>query len=128
MGLGFISAASPLPLVFAEFRGVEGFAGVFELAVDGPDGPAVLPLGPDEYARLGGPYNLRNAYGAAIAGAPMLTGPQEQAMVRSVLDYALCPGGPIADELPEGVRVRALVVTSKTIGSDLRVEVPVSCP
>lgn len=128
-GLGFISAASPLPLVFSSFRGVEGFAGVFELQIEGPGGAETVTLSPDHYRRLGGPYNLRNAYGAAIAGAPMLTGDDEQAMVDSVLRYALCPGGPIRAELGAGddVAVAALIVTSKTAGSELRHVVPIEC-
>ncbi|MFT6400167.1 MAG: hypothetical protein ACJAYU_004937 [Bradymonadia bacterium] len=81
VGGGFISAASPLPLVFSESRGVEGFAGEFRVRVDTLQGPSTITLTSEHYARLGGPYDLRNAYGAAIAGAPILAAPEERAMV-----------------------------------------------
>lgn len=126
VGLGFITAASPLPLVFSSFRGVEGFAGRFAVEVRGPDGVAEVELNPALYRQLRGPYNLRNAYGAAIAGAPMLDAPGERAMVESVLRYALCPGGPLIAVLGD-VQAQALIVTSRTRGDDRRTVVPIRC-
>lgn len=126
VGLGFITAASPLPLVFSSYRGVEGFAGRFEVEVRGPAGTSTVELTPALYRQLRGPYNLRNAYGAAIAGAPMLTAPAERAMVDSVLRYALCPGGPLIAVLGD-VQAQALIVTSRTAGDDRRTVVPIRC-
>ena len=129
VGLGFISCASPLPLVFSSFRGVEAFAGVFEIDVEGPEGSDRLTLTPALYKQLAGPYNRRNAYGAAIAGAPMLDSDREQLMVRTILNYGFCPGGPLLSEmgLGEHTKVLRLVVSSKTAGEEREWMVPIEC-
>lgn len=98
IGLGFISASSPLPLVFSQFRGVEGFAlsYIIDYQVDGSW--KKLKISPEVYAQLAGPYNRRNVFGAAMAGAPMLTGKKESRLIKRLHKYSLCDG-PLAKEL-----------------------------
>jgi len=123
--LGFISTASPLPLVFAEFRGVEGFANEFEIEIDGTK----TVITPAIYGMLTGPYNRRNVYGAAIAGAPMLTNANEKRMVSSILEYGLCGNGPLIQEfgLNPSVDYIKIHVRSKSSPSSGKWTIYVNC-
>ena len=59
-----------------------------------------LQLTPDIYGRLQGPYNRRNAYGAALSYGPVLSAnPLTQPMFASVSRYALCGRAPLLREL-----------------------------
>lgn len=100
-GLGFATAASPAPKVFTTVRGMEVFAQEFVLGWEDPEGrPRELILTPEIYARVEGPYNRRNAYGAALAAAPvLLENPTTAPMCRSVLTHALDDRAPLLDEL-----------------------------
>ena len=100
-GLGMATAASPAPRVFTSMRGMEPFSTRFFLEWRTRDGAAhTLELTPEVYARLGGAYNRRNAYGAALAAGPVLaTDPRTDQMLRSVLSYALCGGAALLQEL-----------------------------
>jgi hypothetical protein len=52
------------------------------------------------YAKLRGPYNRRNVYGAALAYGPVLASdPRTRAMFDEVSRYALCGDRPILREL-----------------------------
>jgi sterol desaturase/sphingolipid hydroxylase (fatty acid hydroxylase superfamily) len=130
-GLGYASAASPLPLVFTQFRGMEPFVADFALALDLTDGARLtVPITPATYARLAGPYNRRNVYGAMIAAGPKLTSPSERALWTSVLGHGLCRGGPLARELGLAVPVRAatVIVHSQTRGHTQDVwRLPLEC-
>jgi hypothetical protein len=88
--------ASPAPKVFTTREGFEGFSARYTLV--GEQGSLVLE--PDVYARLRGPYNRRNVYGAALAGGPLLAehphlGPLHAAVAR----YAFCRQETVLDEL-----------------------------
>lgn len=86
-GLGAAFASSPLPIVFTEVRGVETYANDFYLVYTDENGQKQEQiLGPEMYAKLKGPYNRRNVYGAAISYGPILPEP----LWSSVLDYAFC--------------------------------------
>jgi hypothetical protein len=89
-----------------------------------------LELTPEVYAKLRGPYNRRNVYGAALAFGPVL--PVE--MRNAVMKYALCGERPLFRELgidpgevhdPVGVRYVPLPGTD--IG-DLPRELTAPCP
>ncbi len=55
---------------------------------------------PEVYARLRGPYNRRNAYGAALAAGPVLaTDPRTQGIFWAVLSHATCGEAPLLREL-----------------------------
>lgn len=119
-GLGTASMASPLPLVFSAFRGIETFALDFEMRVFTRDGQTrTARVTPELYSRLGGPYNLRNVYGAVISYGAGFTERKELELLDTVLRHGLCNEGPLARqfELPSGIERAQVLVTSKTQGS-----------
>lgn len=95
-GIGLATGISPFPKVFCEADGYEAFAARFQLEGTHADGsPWSRTLDPALYAQLKGPYNRRNAYGAAIAFAPRL--PAD--LRGQVLSVALHPGSALRKEL-----------------------------
>lgn len=101
-GVGAMTAASPLPFVFSSFRGVETFAADFEIELTRKSGDRVRHrITPELYAKLDGPYNRRNTYGAVLSYGPALEAPHERALVDSVLRYGLCGNGPLAQRFGE---------------------------
>ena len=130
-GLGQMSAASPLPLVFSHFRGRETFAADFEVRLERTDGTMrTVALTPELYAKLDGPYNRRNVYGAVFAYGPALDRPNERALVRDVVHYGFCDPGPVARRFGEAQvpAVVTLVARSKTAGaSKARAKIRVVC-
>ena len=113
-GLGGVSAAAPFPKVFCEFEGMEGFAAEFTIVCETPDGPRTIPITPELYSRLAGPYNRRNVYGAALAGGPKLP----RSMWEAVFRHGFGPGGPLRAEfgLPPDATNVFVVVRTKTKG------------
>jgi hypothetical protein len=98
---GQLTAASPLPLVFSSFRGLETFSSRFSLKATTAGGATIeSAITPREYGQFGGAYNRRNVYGAAISYGPRLTEGNEPRLLQSVLNYAYCSGGPLARLLP----------------------------
>jgi hypothetical protein len=98
-GIGAATAASPFPRVFSDIDGLETFASEFTLRYRDPGGSSVaLEITPQVYGRLGGPYNRRNVYGAALSYAPRLP----VSLWQSVFCYALAPDGPLRSELGLG--------------------------
>lgn len=95
-GLASLTAASPLPKVFSDVRGLETYASEFTLLIEEPGQPARdVPITPELYAKLSGAYNRRNVYGAALSYAPRLPEPLWQ----QVFCFALRPGGPLRREM-----------------------------
>ena len=97
-GLGAASAMAPLPKVFSDVRGLETFASGFSFELrDSVSGETERrPITPEMYSRLAGPYNRRNAYGAALAYAPRLP----EKLWQSVFCFGLKPNdGPLRREL-----------------------------
>jgi hypothetical protein len=95
-GIGAATSASPAPKVFSAVRGFETYSTRFFIVWKdhrGIDHEAELT--PELYARLRGPYNRRNVYGAALAYGPVL--PAE--LRDPVMKYALCGEAPILREL-----------------------------
>ena len=114
-GIGLASAASPLPKVFSAVDGWETYAADFELELRHDDGRwERRQLTPEIYARLRGPYNRRNVYGAALAYAPRL--PRE--IWERPFCYGLRRGGVLRREfsLPDAASI-SLTLTSRTAGS-----------
>lgn len=109
-GLGVASGIAPFPKVFCEADGYEGFAATFIIAGMRQDGMSwERKLDPECYSQIRGPYNRRNVYGAALAGAPRLP----EALRQALLIEALAPGSPMRKELevPEDLReVRILII------------------
>jgi hypothetical protein len=88
------------------------------------------------YARLHGPYNRRNVYGAVLAYGPVLQAdPRTQPLFEAVARYALCEEAPLLRELgidpdqvqPGTVRVRLQPLPGTDIG-ELNSVLEVSCP
>jgi hypothetical protein len=103
-GIGAATVASPAPKVFSAVRGLETYSSRFFLEWTGRNGEqhSVL-LTPELYARLAGPYNRRNVYGAALAYGPVLAAdPRTQPMFQAVISYALCGNAPLLSELGVG--------------------------
>jgi hypothetical protein len=76
------TGASPAPKVFSAVQGLETYSTRFFLDL----GDRRVELTPELYARIRGPYNRRNVYGAALAFGPVL--PPE--LRDPVMRYALC--------------------------------------
>lgn len=114
-GLGQITAASPLPFVFSSFRGLETFAQDFVVRLTRADGTvATHVVTPKLYAKLDGPYNRRNTYGAVMSYGPALTEPTERQWVKDVMGYGLCGRGPLAQKFGEQSAIVAVAVEVKT--------------
>ena len=95
-GVGAASGASPAPKVFSAVRGLETYSTRFFLEWDGTS----VPLTPELYARLRGPYNRRNAYGAVVAYGPLLaSAPTTRPLFEAVARHALCGDAPLLREL-----------------------------
>jgi hypothetical protein len=114
-GIAAATGASPAPKVFSTVRGLETFSSRFLLRWRSGDGEHALALTPELYARLRGPYNRRNVYGAALAFGPVLAAdPRTRPMLEDVLRYALAGDAPllrelgVADALPGSVSVEVL--------------------
>lgn len=113
-GLGAITAASPLPIVFTEVKGVETFASNVDVVYENSANSTVrLRITPAVYSRLSGPYNRRNVFGAAIAYGPVM----DEQLWRSVLGYGLC-SGVLQRELglPQEMRNTRFVLRTRTTG------------
>lgn len=100
-GLGLATHASPAPKVFTTQQGFETFSPQFHLSWANESGDRdQLTLSRDVYNNLNGPYNRRNAYGAAISYAPVLAANENtKAMLASVSRYAFCRENNLIHEL-----------------------------
>lgn len=108
-GVMAATGVAPAPKVFSAVQRLETFSTAFHLDWRTGDGrPATLRLSPDVYARLAGPYNRRNTYGAVLAFGPVLaTNPATSPMFRAVLDFGFCRDRRVLRELgldPAGMR------------------------
>lgn len=99
--LGAATGASPAPKVFTAHQGFETYSSEFFISWSGRDGSRqVLKLTPAVYGGIRGPYNRRNAYGAALSYAPVLQSSEHtRDMLESVLRYTFCGPSTILEEL-----------------------------
>lgn len=114
-GLGAASAMAPCPKVFCDMNGLEGFASTFTLRLEVESGEVrEIAITPDLYSRLKGPYNRRNAYGAALSFAPKLP----PRLWQSVYDYGWCVDGSLRRELdvPNNARRVTTIIRTQTRG------------
>ena len=94
--IGAALGASPAPKVFSAVRGLETYSTRFYLEWPGRR----VELTPALYARLRGPYNRRNVYGAVLAYAPVLSSdPRARDAFQQIAAYALCGEAPLLREL-----------------------------
>lgn len=112
-GAGALSGASPAPKVFTQVGESEPFSSRYELHFVDAEGPQRLVLNSERYARIRGPYNRRNVFGAVVAAGPELeANPMLRDMAEQVRRYALCGEAPLLRELgldPEAVWDVAIV-------------------
>jgi hypothetical protein len=129
-GLGIASTASPLPLVFTQFRGVETFAQDYRLEILTRNGEHIdVPITPALYSKLSGPYKRRNVYGAVISYGPALTERHEKHLVNTVLTYGFCNNGPLATEFGVAAPVHEarVHIAANTAGQPRRWTLSVRC-
>lgn len=101
-GVGAATGSSPMPKVFTAHEGFETYSSEFVLAWTDHDGVRnTMRLTPANYRGLRGPYNRRNAYGAAISYAPVLHSSEAtRPMLESVMRFAFCsPSSTVLEEL-----------------------------
>lgn len=100
-GIGLASHLSPAPKVFTAQEGFETFSSTFQLYWQSENGSGQQRLlSRTEYQRMLGPYNRRNAYGAALSYGPVLAAnPKTQGMLASVSRYAFCSEKHLLSEL-----------------------------
>ena len=134
--IGAATAASPAPKVFSAVRGLETYSTRFFIDWTDRSGERhSLELTPEVNARLRGPYNRRNVYGAVLAYGPVLsTDPRTKPMFDAVAKFALCGEAPLLRELgidpadvAGRVRVRLEPLPGTGIG-DLPREFEAPCP
>jgi hypothetical protein len=116
--------------VFSSFRGLETFAQDFVVRLTRKDGSkASYVVTPELYAKLDGPYNRRNTYGAVMSYGPALTEPIERQWVQDVIGYGLCGRGPLARKFGEKEEVVAVVVEviTKTKGDEKSTNLEIPC-
>ncbi len=105
--------------MFSSVRGLETYSTRFFVEWTDRAGAAhALLVTPEIYARLRGPYNRRNVYGAALAYGPVL--PVE--LRDPVMRYALCGDAPLLRELgidPEQIAGRVRIRYEPLPGTDL---------
>lgn len=114
-GIGFMTTASPLPLVFSKFRGVENFSSDYYMDVRFKDGETTsFKVTPEIYERAKGPYNRRNPYGAVLAYGPMLNKPNELILRDKVMQYSACGQGTFMREIGISKPIEHINVTVKS--------------
>ncbi|MGC4072491.1 MAG: hypothetical protein QM760_08240 [Nibricoccus sp.] len=110
-GIGAASCVAPMPKVFSDVNGLETFASEFQLTWKDSSGKSVvLPLTPELYGQLGGPYNRRNVYGAALSYAPRMPEP----LWTTVFCYAFKPDGLLRREFGVPADATELTVVIRT--------------
>jgi hypothetical protein len=131
--IGAATQASPAPRVFSAVQGLETYSTRFFLEwTDATGAERSVPFTPELYARLRGPYNRRNVFGAALAYGPVLsTNERTRPMFEAITRYALCGSAPLLRELglvasapPGAVRMRLDPLPGTDLGTLPRVLAP----
>lgn len=91
-GLGAWSHVSPAPKVFTTQQGYETYSPRFYVSAQDDAGRwHRVALSPAVNARVRGPYNRRNAYGAVLSYGPVLVAdPRTQPMFEHALLFGFC--------------------------------------
>ncbi len=99
--IGAASVASPAPKVFTAHKGFETYSSIFYVTWTDRDGKSQeVELTPETYRGVRGPYNRRNAYGAALSYAPVLhASPLTRPMHDSAMRYTFCGPSSILEEI-----------------------------
>lgn len=110
-GIAMATGASPAPKVFSAVQGLETYSTRFYFEWPGRR----VELTPGLYARIRGPYNRRNAFGAALAYAPVLPASLRDPVMR----HAFCGPAPLLDELGLPAKPVPAVVLEPRPGTSL---------
>tara|TARA_B100001758_G_C18015499_1_gene405259 strand:+ start:55 stop:540 length:486 start_codon:yes stop_codon:yes gene_type:complete len=115
-GLGRITAASPLPLVFTSHDGLETFAQSYAVEVyhASKRKPLRVEVTPALYSQLSGSYNRRNVYGAIFSYGPILSQGPGADLVDAVAKYGFCAGGPLLATFDIPSEPQKVVLESKS--------------
>jgi len=99
--IGLATQASPAPKVFTAQNGFETHSSKFYIDwEDRGNSWHSLELTPHVYRGMRGPYNRRNAYGAALSYAPVLaSNPRTRPMIDAVAHHGFCADAPLLSEL-----------------------------
>jgi hypothetical protein len=134
--IGLATQASPAPKVFTAQNGFETYSSKFYIDwQDRQNTWHTLELTPQTYRGLKGPYNRRNAYGAAISYAPVLvSNPRTKPMIDAVARHGFCGDAPLLSELsiPRDrvvypLRVRLVPLDEQSRSSKWQHEFSISC-
>jgi len=91
---------SPAMKVFTAHNGYETFSPKFEIEFVSDKVRTFVQLTPELYRKLGGPYNRRNVYGAAISYGPVLVSQENTwPLFESVAKYSFCSPASLITEL-----------------------------
>lgn len=100
-GVGAATMISPAPKVFTAHKGHETYSAMYVLEwTDKSGAEGKLMITPELYARVLGPYQRRNVYGAVLSYGPVMsTDPSGKPMFDQVSRFALCGEAPLLREV-----------------------------
>lgn len=133
--VGAASHASPAPRVFTAHQGFETFSSRFYVHWQSAGESQSLEITPANYAGLRGPYNRRNAYGAAISYGPVLAASEHtREMFAQVSHFAVCDEAPLLTELgidPDSIdgaiRIELVPREQRSANGDWQLEFALNC-
>lgn len=116
-GIAFSTAASPLPLVFSSYNGIETFSTKFMFEIEIINNTIItIPMTKKIYDKIGGPYNRRNVYGAIFTHGPFFQSEKLITLRQQILDYAICKRN--LDLIDHQIKKLTVRITSDTKGND----------
>lgn len=123
-GLAMATNASPAPKVFCSAKGLETFSSKFQLHWrdrQGEDHECILT--PEIAAKMRGPYNRRNVYGAILSYGPVLEAESATwALYEEILAYGTQDSAPLLAELgidPTEIDGNLQIIVRPRPGSDV---------
>ena len=125
-----MTSASPLPLVFSVYNGVETFSTTFELDLMFKNGTHVQKVIDNKlYSNLKGTYNRKNMYGVIFSHGPFFNTENTLAIRDQILRHGLCSPGKLAHEFGifDELGHVTIMIRSKTVGNEhklWKIEVP----
>jgi len=129
-GVAFMTVASPLPLVFSVYNGIETFSTMFDLDITFQNDTQIQKtIDHKLYGNMKGPYNRKNVYGVVFSHGPFFKEPNQIKMRDQILQYGLCKPGELAKEfgIYDKLKHVTINVKSKTVGNEgksWRIDVP----
>jgi hypothetical protein len=100
-GFGTALVASPAPKVFTAHKGFETYSSHFYVHwTDKRGAQRTLELTPVVYSGVAGPYNRRDAYGAALSYAPVLYSDERaRPMLAAAIQHTFCGRSTLLSEV-----------------------------